>query len=280
MTPEEARRQALVAMGGLTAAKELHRDTRGLPWLDTLMQDVKYSFRTLRRDAGLTTFAIIIVGLGVGASSTVFNLFNALLLRPLPFSEPDRLAWISNGRGEGMSARTIQSDYILDMREQSKSFSDVAAYYAFYGVGDSRMTGVGEPERLTGVPVTQNFFPLLGVEPKYGRNFSKEESQMRGPRAILLSHRFGSADLHRTRMWWGTRWSWTEIPSPSSASARVVRFRQHLRARTADRYLHGIAARAGDQSARKHVVRNRTLEARRLDRNRELGTRRARQEPH
>jgi predicted permease len=190
MTPEEARRQALVAMGGLTAAKELHRDTRGLPWLDTLMQDVKYSFRTLRRDAGLTTFAIIIVGLGVGASSTVFNLFNALLLRPLPFSEPDRLAWISNGRGEGMSARTIQSDYILDMREQSKSFSDVAAYYAFYGVGDSRMTGVGQPERLTGVPVTQNFFPLLGVEPKYGRNFSKEESQMRGPRAILLSHRF------------------------------------------------------------------------------------------
>jgi predicted permease len=190
MTPDEARRQALVSMGGLSAVKELHRDTRGLPWVDTLMQDVKYSFRTLRRDAGLTTFAIIIVGLGVGASSTVFNLFNALLLRPLPFSEPDRLTWISNARGEGMSARTIQSDYVLDMRAQAKSFSDVAAYYAFYGVGDSKMTGVGDPERLTGVPVTQNFFPLLGVQPRYGRNFNQQESQMRGPRAILLSHRF------------------------------------------------------------------------------------------
>lgn len=159
-------------------------------WFDTLAQDVRYSLRTLRRDAGLTTFAILIVGLGVGASSTVFNVFNALLLRPLPFAEPDRLAWIANNLGAGLSERTTQVDYLLDLRAQTKSFSDIAAYFAFYGVGDSKLTGSGQPERLTGVPVSENFFPLLGVQPVLGRLFTAEECKFNGPRAVLLSYRF------------------------------------------------------------------------------------------
>lgn len=156
--------------------------------MDTILQDIRYSFRTLRRDAGLATFAILIVGLGVGASSTVFSVVNALLLRPLPFADPDRLVWIANDTGVGLSAQTVQVGHLLDLRAQNQSFTDVAAYFAFYGVGDSKLTGTGEPERLTRVPVSENFFSLLGVQPELGRLFTTEECRWNGPKAVLLSH--------------------------------------------------------------------------------------------
>jgi putative ABC transport system permease protein len=189
MSAEEARRMAMIRLGGLDAARESHRESRGLPAMETILQDIRYSFRTLRRDAGLAIFAILIIGLGVGASSTVFSVVNALLLRPLPFESPGRLAWIANSTVEGLSGATIQVAYLQDLRAQSQSFSDVAGYDAFYGVGDDKLIGAGEPERLTGVPVSENFFQLLGVRPQLGRLFTAEECMFNGPRAALLSHR-------------------------------------------------------------------------------------------
>jgi predicted permease len=167
---------------------ELHPSRPGHPSLDTLFQDVRYTFRTLRNNAGFTTFAILIVGLGIGASSTVFSVVNALLLRPLPFSDPGRLVWIANHDTTGLSGQTTQVGHFLDLRERNKSFTDLAAYFAFYGVGDNKLTGLGEPERLSGVPVSQNFFPLLGVQPQLGRLFNDDECKFHGPKAVLLSH--------------------------------------------------------------------------------------------
>ena len=163
----------------------------------SVLQDLRYTFRTLRRDAGFTTFAILIVGLGIGASSTVFSVASALLIRPLPFRDPGSLVWITNRDTAGLSGRTTQVGNFLDLREASHSFSDLAAYFAFYGVGDSKLTGAGEPERLSGVPVSENFFPLLGVQPELGRGFNADEAKWNGPKAVLLSHslwerRFGS----------------------------------------------------------------------------------------
>jgi putative ABC transport system permease protein len=189
MSAEEARRRAMISLGGMDAARELHRESRGLPALETILQDVRYSFRTLRRDAGLATFAILIIGLGVGASSTVFSVINALLLRPLPFESPGRLAWVANSTVEGLSGATIQVAHLQDLRAQSRTFSDVAGYFAFYGAGGDKLTGAGEPERLTGVPVTENFFQLLGVRPQLGRLFTTEECRFNGPGAVLLGHR-------------------------------------------------------------------------------------------
>lgn len=173
------------------------QNNRGLPAIDAIMQDVRYGLRGMRRDSGLAVFAILIIGLGVAGSSTVYSTVNALLLKPLPFKDPERLAWIANDTGTGLSSQTIQVNHLLDFRRQNKSFSDVAAYFAFYGVGDSRLTGWGEPERLTQVPVSENFFQLLGVQPRLGRHFTPEECKWRGPRAVLLSdglwrRRFGS----------------------------------------------------------------------------------------
>jgi hypothetical protein len=165
---------------------------------DSFLQDLRYSFRALRRDAAFAAFAILIVGLGVGASSTVFSIVNAVLIRPLPFRDPDRLVWIVNHEeNSDLSGQTTQVGHFLDVREQNRSSSDVAAYFAFYGVGDNKLTGQGEPERLSGVPVSANFFQSLGVQPQLGRLFTAEECKFNGPRAVLLSHglwvrRFGS----------------------------------------------------------------------------------------
>jgi predicted permease len=189
MTPAEAHREARLRLGGLESTKEQHREVRGLPFFDTLLQDLRYTVRTLRRDAGFATFAILIVGLGIGASSTIFSVVNALLLRPLPFHTPDRLVWISNiPDNGGIGEWRIQVDHFLDLRRQGKSFSDLAGYNAFFGTGDLRLTGDGEPERLSGVPVTENFFAFLGIRPFLGRSFNADECKWNGPRAVLLSY--------------------------------------------------------------------------------------------
>src|SRR5262245_53098659 len=120
--------------------------------IDTLLRDLRYTFRTLRRDASFTTFVILIAGLGIGATSTVFTVVNTLLLRPLPFSEPERLVWILNHDTSGLSGQTTQVGHMIDLRERVSSLSDLAGYFAFYGVGDNLLSGSGEPERLSGVP--------------------------------------------------------------------------------------------------------------------------------
>jgi predicted permease len=169
----------------LNVRKETHRITWIARWLSDLAQDLRHSFRGMRRDAGFTTFVILIAGLGIGASSTIFSVVNALLLRPLPFYDPAHLVWIANQEW------STQVGVYLDLKERNTSFSDMAGF-AGYGVGDSALTGMGEPERLTGAPVTRNFFTLLGVQPLIGRSFTVEECQGRfsTPPAALLSYGF------------------------------------------------------------------------------------------
>src|SRR5262249_15873318 len=119
---------------------------------------------------------------------TIFSVVNALLVRPLPFDNPSRLVWIANNGKGGLSSQTVQVNHLLDLREQNQSFSDLAAYFAFYGVGDDKPTGDGEPERLSSCTVSQNFFPLLGVQPQMGRLFNADECKWNGPKAALLSY--------------------------------------------------------------------------------------------
>src|SRR3954468_20780742 len=139
--------------------------------LDDLRQDLRYTARTLRRDAGFAAFAILITALGIGATATVFSVVNTLVLRPLPFAQPRQLVWITNRDTSGLSSQTTQVGHMLDLRERSRSLAAIAGYFAFYGVGDTLLSGRGEPERLSGVPVSDNFFDVLGVKPEIGRVF-------------------------------------------------------------------------------------------------------------
>jgi predicted permease len=188
MSEQEAMRRARLTVGGETQIREAHREVRSLPLLETTLRDLRYAFRTLRRDAGFTTFAVLIAALGIGASTTVFNTVNALLLRPLPVRDPASLVWIKaatkNPEGD-LSSETLKVNPFVEYRNQNQSFEGLAAYFAFYEAGNQRLTGEGESERLTGLLVSQNFFPLLGVNPKLGRTFSHEECQESRPVAIL-----------------------------------------------------------------------------------------------
>ncbi len=191
MPEREARAAAHRKFGNMTLQSEEARSTWIARWMSDAAQDLKYAFRGIRRDTGFTVFAVLIAGLGIGASSTIFSVVNALLLRPLPFRDASRLVWISNA-GNGSEEWSTQVDHFLDMRAQNRSFSDLAGWFGYYGVGDSKLTGRGEAERLTTVPVTQNFFPLLGVEPAMGRGFTAEECQASfgAPLAVVLSYGF------------------------------------------------------------------------------------------
>ena len=187
MSEPDARAAAHRKFGNMTQKSEEARSTWIARWIGDLSQDLRHSFRGMRRDAGFTAFTILIAGLGIGASSTVFSVVNALLLRPLPFPDPGRFLFIS----KGYKYINTQTEHYSDLRELNRSFSDLAGF-AGYGVGDRQLTGIGEPERLTSVPVTGNFFALLGVQPAIGRSFTTEESQGRysAPPALLLSHNF------------------------------------------------------------------------------------------
>lgn len=155
---------------------------------DDVRQDLRYTLRTLRRERGFTAFAIAIIALGVGASTTVFSVASALLLRPLPFAEPQRLVWIQNGNDPGLSAQTAQVNPYLTLVHENRSFGEIAAYFAFYGVGDVTLSSATDAVRVSAVPVSQNFFSLLGVHPFVGRNFTADESAWNGPKAALISY--------------------------------------------------------------------------------------------
>ena len=159
-------------------------------FVETLVRDLRQAVRTMRRDAALTTFAILIIGIGVGASTTVFSVVNALWLRPLPFDEPGRLVWIANGPSENLSRQAVQVGHLVDLREQTQSLAGLAGFSPFYGIGDIRLTGIGEPKRVTGVPVTEGFFSLLGVRPWLGRDFTDEECRWGAPQTVILSYAF------------------------------------------------------------------------------------------
>jgi predicted permease len=188
MPEDEARTAARRKFGNMTQTSEEARATWIARWASDLLQDLRYAFRGMRRQTGFTAFVVLIAGLGIGASATVYSVVNTLLLRPLPYRDPAQLVWIWN-RGLQGAEWSLQSDHFLDLKARTKSFSDMAGWSNFYAIGDSKLTGTGEPERLTSVPVTQNFFTLLGVPLALGRGFTDAEchAPFYTPPATILS---------------------------------------------------------------------------------------------
>jgi putative ABC transport system permease protein len=159
--------------------------------MQTLWQDLRYGARMLLKNPGFTLIAALTLALGIGANTAIFSVVNTLLFRPLPFHESGQLVWIANtGTTGGLSSVTTRVANFNDWRAQNKSFEDLAAYFAFFDYGSYNLIGVGEPERLIGVGVSQNFFALLGVSPLLGRGFNEEECRWNGSPAVILSHAY------------------------------------------------------------------------------------------
>ena len=152
---------------------------------------VKYALRQLLKSPGFAVTALLTLALGIGACTAMFSLVNAVLLRPLPFRDPNRLAWIENVGTSGLSARTTRVDTFQAWREGNTSFESLAGYFAFFDFGRRQtMTGSGEPERLRSVAISDNLLDVLGVTPALGRNFTAQECLINGPQVTLLSHAF------------------------------------------------------------------------------------------
>jgi predicted permease len=157
-------------------------------WLESVVQDVRYALRTLRRDAGFTIFAVLIVGLGIGASATVFSLLNGVLLRPMPFRDPSRLIWISNISDDGVAEWQLEADHVADLQTRNRTLDGLEGYNKYYGAGNTPLDyPSGGSDRLTRVPVTCNFFPFLGVSPVAGRSFSAEECMSSSSPVVMMT---------------------------------------------------------------------------------------------
>ncbi|QNI30208.1 ABC transporter permease [Alloacidobacterium dinghuense] len=196
MHPEEARRRAMIRFGGLQQAREQHRETRGLPWMDVLMQDLRFTSRTLAKDRGFTIIAVLILGLGIGANVAVFSVVNTILLRPLPFHDPERLVRIvEKNAGTNESAKTYTADATQDYQQQNRSFQSVSGYFAFTGPDNLKLVGNGQPLPVTGILVAENFFQTLGVDPFMGRLFRSEEFVKHAQPVALLGYPFWKRQL-------------------------------------------------------------------------------------
>ena len=143
--------------------------------MGTLLQDVRYGLRMLLKRPGFTIVAMLTLALGIGANTAIFSVVNAVLLRPLPYADPDRLVWMwGNVRG-GTSRASVSPLDFLDYRAQSSVFEHLAASTTV--IVPFNLTGIDDPERLNGSVETTNYFDALGVRPAFGRTFIAEEEE-------------------------------------------------------------------------------------------------------
>jgi len=188
MSAAEARRQAMIAFGGVERVKEDVRDGRGSRWLEDFAADVRYALRTLRRAPVLAATAIITLALGIGANTAIFSAVSAVVLRPLPFAEPGRLVRVGEDNEEyGWKQSDAAPANYLDWREQVSAFQDVAAYTVFRNI--LTLTGDHPPRLVNAQVVTGNYFSVLGVRPESGRTFTDDETWENGARVVMISHR-------------------------------------------------------------------------------------------
>jgi hypothetical protein len=188
MGMDEAPRTAQIRLGGVEPNKELYRERRGLPLLETMLQDPRYAFRTLRKNPGFTIIAVLTLALGIGANTAIFSMANALLLHPYNFGELDRIVrvWENRGIEEGADARHIAAPDAADLLGSSQAFERLTTYRC----GDFNLNAEGNVESVRGCRVSANFFEVLGVNPALGRSFSTVEEQPGRDEVVVLSHGF------------------------------------------------------------------------------------------
>jgi predicted permease len=183
--PEEAQRRARLEFGGIERAKEECREARGAKIMETLVQDLRFGMRMLRKSPAFTIIAVLTLALGIGANSSIFSAVESVLLRPLPYKDPSRLVviWSDLHRQRGPIHEWTNVADFNDWRAQSKTFKDMALFDTW----GPTLSGKGEPVLLNGAAVTYAMFSMLGVAPALGRDLTPEDDRPNGPHVALLS---------------------------------------------------------------------------------------------
>jgi putative ABC transport system permease protein len=161
--------------------------------MDSFLKDVRYSFRVLLKNRGFASMAVLALALGVGANTAIFSAVEAILLRPLPYQNPDQLVSLWETDVESGGNLSFSAANFVDWREQSRS----CAHMSMFDLQSMNMTGGEEPERVTVAAVSANLFDTLAAQPQLGRTFLTEEDKPGAPRVVVLSHalwqrRFGA----------------------------------------------------------------------------------------
>ena len=186
MTPQEARRAAAREFGGVEQVKEECRDTRRVNYLENLGKDVRYGFRMLRKSPSFTFFAVAVLALGIAANSAIFSIADAVLIRPLPYTDANQLVIVwEDASAYGFPKDTPAPGNFSDWKSRNQVFSDVAA--TSFG-GSFNLIGAGTPEKLTGRSVTANLLSVLGATPELGRDFRPEDDVPGATPVAILSH--------------------------------------------------------------------------------------------
>jgi predicted permease len=189
MSPEEARRVALSKLGGVTLTKELRREQGGLPMLETLLQDLRFGLRMLRKDKGFTAIALLSLALGIGANTAIFSIIDAALIKTLPVKNPERL--VSFERGDvppGSSRGGFSHAFFEKARVQQELLAGVCAFWATprVNVGMDGQAEVAKAQRVTG-----GFFAVLGVNALLGRTITEEDDKVPGAHpVVVISHHY------------------------------------------------------------------------------------------
>ena len=197
MNAEEARRSALIRLGGMEQTKEEVRGQRGLPWLEVFFQDLRFGARMLGKNPGFTAVAALTLALGIGANATIFSFISAVIYQKPTANDPDRLMVVYSAgvtEAHGPNLNPVSAPNFFTWKKANRVFSDMAAGEPY---GSANLTGQVEPERLSVMHVTANYFSVLGVAPALGRTFLEGEDRSGHEHEVVLSHeiwerKFGS----------------------------------------------------------------------------------------
>ena len=190
MSAERARREALMKLGGIEQTKENYRERRGLPFLEVFLQDLRFASRMLIKNPGFTFVAVLTLALGISANATIFSFVNAVLCKRPPIYDSDRVLIVygtSATRPWGPNLNPVSTPNYFTWKRENQVFSDLAATEPYVTVNS---TGEGEPERVSAVRATANYFTVIGVAPELGRGFVAGEDLAGRDRVVLLDYRF------------------------------------------------------------------------------------------
>ncbi len=200
----EARRQALVAMGGIERTREDARDARGTRLLDDTARDVAYALRTLARRPGFTIVAVLTLAIGIGGTTAVFSAVNAVLLQPLPYAEPGRLLRLYQGSGQELAPHGFVTPvHFAEFRSRLSSFEGIAALAIYSDLGADIGTG-DAVRRIRILPVSADYFDVLRAEPVIGTAFQRSDEVGTGPAednvfggpSVILSHKLWESEFN------------------------------------------------------------------------------------
>jgi len=209
MSPEEARRQALIKLGGLDQTKESVRNRRGLLWLDSLAQDARFAIRSLRRSRGFAIMSILVLGFAIGANVAMFSILNEALFKALPYTSPNRLAmlWTTN---PGENSQPLRTAYwnIEQWASGSKSFVGMAAF----DPGSATLTTADLAEKVSVLHASPELFPVLGIHMLRGRPFSMQDAAQQSHVAVI-SGSFWQTHFGRSRSALGSEIVIDDVPT-------------------------------------------------------------------